>query len=584
MSRAPWKGVVGSLAVLAVTAGLGTTVAAGSASSASTSDCPAAASSVTPGEAVHGLTVSSGTTPDPFTGQVIGTLTDGIAPGVDLIMVDLTSPAIDQAGGVWGGMSGSPVYDGSGNLVGAVSYGLSWGASTVAGLTPASEMQKLFTEDASGAARAARRVTLGKRLAARVVATGDATARQVAAGYAPLELPTVISGMQSPSRVHDLAVALGFTGRVLSGSAADAAAPEYSVVTGGNLGVDVSYGLVSSYAYGTATEVCNGQVIGFGHPFTYRGATSLSMHGAYSLYVQKDPLGTPYKVVNLGAPVGTITGDHLAGVFGTVGATLQSDIATSKATFGSRSRHGTTYITLPEATPDLAPATMWTAQDRAMDYAGPGSATASWTIKGIREDGRSFSVSRADVFTSPYDIAYESASELGTELYQIWQSENLRITSVNTDSTISRQTGQYRIQRVQVRSGGGWQTVHNGQPVTVRAGTTRQLRVALTSASYGARTVIVGLAVPAGTAGASGDLRVYGGLEVAQSGDVYGDGGGGQSLDAVLRQIRTRPHRDEVVAEATIAPEAGKARTLHAATATGHVVSGFRSFALRVVR
>ncbi len=56
-----------------------------------------------------------------------------------MIMVELESPALERAGGIWQGMSGSPVYV-DGQLLGAVAYGLSWGPSPIAGVTPFSEM------------------------------------------------------------------------------------------------------------------------------------------------------------------------------------------------------------------------------------------------------------------------------------------------------------------------------------------------------------------------------------------------------------------------------------------------------------
>ena len=55
---------------------------------------------------------------------MLGRITDGIAPGVDMILADVSSPALTRAGGVWAGMSGSPVYTADGRLIGSVSYGL----------------------------------------------------------------------------------------------------------------------------------------------------------------------------------------------------------------------------------------------------------------------------------------------------------------------------------------------------------------------------------------------------------------------------------------------------------------------------
>ena len=122
---------------------------------------------------VDGLTVSRGTEPEEFTGTVLGVLTDGISPGVDMIIADLDSPAIDAAGGIWQGMSGSPVYAEDGRLLGAVSYGLSYGPSPIAGITPFEAMDDYLPS-------AARRCR--PPLATRVAARADiSTAPRAAA-------------------------------------------------------------------------------------------------------------------------------------------------------------------------------------------------------------------------------------------------------------------------------------------------------------------------------------------------------------------------------------------------------------------
>ena len=96
---------------------------------------------LTAGQLVNGLTVSQGVTPSPFTGEVLGVLKDGVLPGIDLVMARLDSTAIEEVGGIWQGMSGAPVYAADGRLIGAVAYGLSWGPSPVAGITPFAQMQ-----------------------------------------------------------------------------------------------------------------------------------------------------------------------------------------------------------------------------------------------------------------------------------------------------------------------------------------------------------------------------------------------------------------------------------------------------------
>ncbi len=119
-------------------------------SAAPVADCaaPFPLADVAKGDLVDGLTVVSGTTPEAFTGEVLGVLNDGISPGIDMIMIDLDMPAFDETGGVWQGMSGSPVYADDGRLIGAVAYGLSYGPSTIAGITPFEDMDDYLSDDA----------------------------------------------------------------------------------------------------------------------------------------------------------------------------------------------------------------------------------------------------------------------------------------------------------------------------------------------------------------------------------------------------------------------------------------------------
>ena len=58
------------------------------------------------------IVVHASTEPEPFGVQVLGVLSDALGPGRDMIVADVTSPAIEAAGGIWAGMSGSPVYVG----------------------------------------------------------------------------------------------------------------------------------------------------------------------------------------------------------------------------------------------------------------------------------------------------------------------------------------------------------------------------------------------------------------------------------------------------------------------------------------
>ena len=139
---------------------------------------------------VTGLTVTRGTDPEGFGGTYLDTLEDGIAPGVDMIIATLDSEAI-KANGIWQGMSGSPVYDpATGDLIGAVAYGLSMGPSTIAGITPASHMLGMLPTDAPLPAT----VTVPRALRPTLVASG-ATKAQAASGLHRLPTPMAVSGL-----------------------------------------------------------------------------------------------------------------------------------------------------------------------------------------------------------------------------------------------------------------------------------------------------------------------------------------------------------------------------------------------------
>ena len=95
----------------------------------------------------QGLTVVRGATPQPFAVEVLGVLEDGIGAGRDMIIIEVSDlpgrEVISAGGGIWAGMSGSPVYI-NGQLLGAVAYGFSAAPSPIGGVTPAADMLDLL--------------------------------------------------------------------------------------------------------------------------------------------------------------------------------------------------------------------------------------------------------------------------------------------------------------------------------------------------------------------------------------------------------------------------------------------------------
>ena len=199
------------------------------------------------GQQVEGLTVTEGTVPTPFTGEVIGALENGIAPGLDMIMMELDSTEIQRAGGIWQGMSGSPVYDTtSGDLIGAVAYGLSWGPTPIAGITPFEKMDD-YLQPSVGLART---VEVGSADASRIATESEVTQGQAGQGFTRLAIPKTFSGVsalrlertatQAPP--HGKARPYVATRFATMSGAEDGVAAASDLVAGGNLGASFAYG------------------------------------------------------------------------------------------------------------------------------------------------------------------------------------------------------------------------------------------------------------------------------------------------------------------------------------------------------
>jgi len=583
------RAAIGAAALASVTA-LTLTGAASPAQSAPTTDCPAAVpdTDLTPGQAVTGLTVSTGTTPDSFTGTVLGVLNDGIAPGVDMIMVRLTSPEIDRVG-IWEGMSGSPVYAEDGRLIGAVSYGLSTGPSTVAGVTPAANMEALLNGGAGpDAKRFAAKVKLNKAVTKAIVASGAASAADADQGMSKLRLPVTISGMVNSSRLNDLAKGLHISGaRVMTGPASVPTSPTYDLAPGGNLAATISFGDVTVGGVGTVTVVCGSEILGFGHPLNFVGDSTYFMHGANAIYVQEDPTLAGFKVANLGAPSGTVTGDHLAGILGESGALPEFATATSTTTLGGGApKSGSTYIAVQDFVPDIGTSELVSNQDVTMDYIGKGSGTMGYDIEGTRQDGTPFSVTRSDVYSDDFDLSYATANDLANALYSIYYngSQQVKIDSVTTTSNLDKSTGTYTVSKVRAFVRGAWRTLSQDSTVVAKAGATKRFHVILTSPQFGSRNVTVTLSIPATAHGKSGSVDVFGGNQGSfDEGDIYGDGSSSDapSLDRVIHSLESAPHHDDVVADMQLYTRFGNpAAHRQARKSTGHVVNGDFAFGI----
>ncbi len=502
---------------------------------------------------VTGLTVTRGTQPESFGGTYLDTLEDGIAPGVDMIIANLGSEAI-QANGIWQGMSGSPVYDPTtGDLIGAVSYGLSMGPSTIAGITPAAELLGMLPADAPLPAT----VTVPRALRSALVESG-ATKAQAASGLHRLPTPLAVSGL-TQRRFDQLSgwFGDGTSATRASGSSSVSADP-IPIAPGGNLAASMSYGTVTAAAIGTATAVCGSNVVGFGHPLSFAGDTTYSLHGADAVTIQPDVAFPGFKLANLGAPIGTVTEDRLTGIHGVTGPRPTPYDITASATYRGRSADGASHVTVPDWFNDIAMSTMVSINDRALDHLGKGGATSTWTIHGLRRNGDPFTVTSGDRYADGYDVSMAPLMDLAYQLYALTDNatEKVTITSVTTSSTFTDDASSWRIGKTYWKSGGEWRRITARRPVVIRAGSARTIRVELINREKPGRFVSVKASAPRKAAGKTGELLLSGG---ASGGEeeyvVYEDedsmmaemsGGDMTTVPELIKSFNTTQKNDEI--------------------------------------
>ncbi|MGH2752197.1 MAG: SpoIVB peptidase S55 domain-containing protein, partial [Actinomycetota bacterium] len=431
-----------------------------------------------------GYTVSQGTEPEPFDVEVLGVLENGVAPGRDMIVVDTSGPAIDAAGGIWFGMSGSPVYDDDGALLGAVAFGLTWGPSSIGGLTPAADLVELLDYPLGQAPVAATSVALSGGLERRVNAREGGGSDDVS--LRRLRAPLSVSGLTERGR-ETLAKAIRKEGNnylVTQGSSATAAEPGAELGTvgaGDTFAAALSYGDITIGGIGTTSLVCDGQSVAFGHPFGWEGKTELGANAGDTHTIVDDPLFGPYKLASITEPVGIVDQDRLAGIRALLGTApeLRPVTSTVTATDIGRTQDGASQAVTDDIVPILGFYHLFGNIDSTFDTIGEGNSRVAWTVTGTTEEGEPWSLSRSNLYSSRWDISIESSIEVLNQLGTLVDNKFTEIdfTGVDLDATVEEERSGYRIGKV--RHSNNNRNFKGGRHVKVRRGSTLFLRIAL---------------------------------------------------------------------------------------------------------
>jgi SpoIVB peptidase S55 len=499
-----------------------------------------------------GWTVSDGTEPEEFDVTVVGVLDDGIAAGVDMIMVEVSGPAIDKAGGIWAGMSGSPVYSDGGEFIGAVAYGLSFGPSKIGGLAAGADMVDVLEGNLPPAANLRK---IPAALRKEMVATGAVTARQAASGPERLRTPLAVSGLGA-GRLNAFANRLAGHERFIPYVAGAAAAPPEpgnpaDIKPGGNFAAALSYGEITAAGVGTTTLVCGDEAVAFGHPFNFDGPTALSVHTADAILIQDDPVGSPFKLANIGGTVGTLDQDRLSGIRGVFGAAPAPVLVQSRVNGGDFDDHETRVNRTQEA-PDIAAFHVVSNIDSEIDRISGGTSTVGWTVTGTA-GGKQFSLTRNNKFADPFDISFFTPDEMFFMLAAVAQNPfvDVKFDQVKVDAQVQFPFREYRITKVEQRVGGDWEEIEGS--ITAAPGATLRVRALLAQdrSTTPIAPVEFSLKVPA-TASGEGTLDIVGGAGGGGGEEgMVTESGEPETFDELLDMIRKTPQNNQIVATLT---------------------------------
>jgi hypothetical protein len=455
-------------------------------------------SNLTPGQSVTGLTSVDSGAPVEFTGTYVGTIDNGIADGLDMLVFDLKGPRLTNpdgsvAAGNWAGISGSPIYDdATGDLVGSVSYGFTSALSPRAGVTPATYLYDLSAPGYSASATARTTVKASSKEAAAIQKASD---RPGALGVGHVLEPakqvsgvnaTIANKLAKKSRLMQKSPALA--GGLRAGGGGGGTDVDYPIVPGGSVALTASTGTVTTGLVGTVTAVCGDQVYAFGHPGNFTGTSNLTFNGAQTVMIQEDGVQNPsFKVANIGQVKGVITQDRLQGVVGTLGkapaaATQVTSTSTAPRLAGPKTSR--TSVSDPAALSYTVASQIASDAITTLNQNGAGDALVTWKITytrarsaGVKTFTRTQRYSSTENFAElvSYDAASDVESLLGNGF------EKVAISAVDVTSAFQPTYRAVKPARAQQYSKGKWRWVgRNG--IKAKRGSTVAVRVRLAPA------------------------------------------------------------------------------------------------------
>jgi hypothetical protein len=277
-------------------------------------------SEIRPGMQGYAYTIFAGDQVEKFDLEVIGIMPNFLGPRQTIILVQLKGPKVEHTG-VVAGMSGSPVYF-EGKLAGALSLKLGvFTKEPIGGVTPIEDIlrpqpqmssENIPQSQSEASVAGARQLSLPQGAVSR-------TALPTGSALEPIETPLVFSGYQ-PETLRQFAAQLESFGFIAAQGGTAAPKPDDAHLLPGDMaGMVLVQGDMSISSACTVTAIRSNQVYLCGHPFLSLGDVQFPMARTEVVTTLSSELAST-KIINVGGPIGAITGDHLTAVTGRLGA------------------------------------------------------------------------------------------------------------------------------------------------------------------------------------------------------------------------------------------------------------------------
>jgi hypothetical protein len=334
------------------------------------------AGDIQPGARGNGLATFHGTEVTSYAFEVVDVLA-GESGAPNALLVRVSGPAVEAAGGIAQGMSGSPLYL-DGRLAAVLAYSLPDADPHYGYAMPFEYCLPLLRGDATPVA------------AALPALSGASEVRAVA--------PFTLSS----------SVALAQTG------------PPPALEPGALAGLQIVRGAMHATTYGTVTAVAGGRALLLGHKYLHEGACEYPLVRA-SVGAVIPSTKAPFLEANpVGEPIGTVVEDRAAGCVAVLGRQPRT-VPLSLRVVGERA---TSSLTLqcaptPEVFEEAVASSLIASADSALDRVGPGSAALRLGLT----CGGGMAIDRREVVSSERDIGGACASELRHTLRSILLNE-----------------------------------------------------------------------------------------------------------------------------------------------------------------